>query len=187
MAGSVDIRLVLNHLNLASQLEERLNAKREDWCLNPTQMLVLAELQERARWRRKPVGLEASASELAALLQRSRSMVAIQLKGLNDKGLVQIKEPELGEDRRSRRYSLTKAGDRRATDVKLLLEQLSVLLRSSVEHVKARAYERALRTIVKELPQAPALTADHTARLYRDEMVRKRRVDPVATTGRKRA
>jgi DNA-binding MarR family transcriptional regulator len=173
MASGADIRLVLNHLNVANQIDERLNEKREDWEVNTTQMLVLAELQAVAdRFRKAPARAAMSASELAMRLQQSRATISIQLKGLRTARLIEEVAPTSDEDRRSRRYRLTQLGADRARAVRELLAQLSELLHVVLGHVLGREYHKALAQLADELPDAPAATQVTS---FRAEKIRKRR------------
>jgi DNA-binding MarR family transcriptional regulator len=173
MGVGSDIRLVLNHLNVANQIEERLNEKRQDWRVNTTQMLVLAELQAVAdRFRKAPTCATLSASELAKRLQQSRATISIQLKGLHAACLIEEVAATSDEDRRSRRYRLTQQGADRAKAVRELLAQLSALLDVVLGHVLGREYHRALAQLAGELPDAPALAQ---ATSFRAETIRKRR------------
>ncbi|KQW45844.1 hypothetical protein ASD88_13255 [Pelomonas sp. Root662] len=181
------MHLVFNHLNVANQIDERLNTMRKAWRLNTTQMLVIADLVATAR---RPIRLEsqvpASASELAARLQQSRPMISIQLKGLSEDGYVEKVEVGPSSDRRAVRYRLTARGFDQALKVTKVVGQLSVLLRNALGHALSSRYESAVGRLVKKLPEAPALEGPHAAQEFRYETIRKRRRATLAAKGAKR-
>lgn len=155
--------LVLDHLFVGNQLEERLNAKREKMGVNTTQMLVLA-LLEMGRARSMPLERP---SDLARELHLSRPMISIQLKGLVDEGLVEAAAPRTGDDRRARRFRVTAKGAKKAKEVQNLLDQLFTVLHVVLRQELHRPYGQALRRIAEELQNVPPIEDKFAAEKYR--------------------
>lgn len=177
--------VVVDHLNVASHLEERINGLRKSLRINKTQMLLLALLHEVARSGPTKARAGVSPTDLAAQIHQSRAMVSIQLKGLVDEKLVKPSYP--GLDRRFRNFRITPAGEKKAKKVVEMLEQLHTVLGAILQTELERALSRGLRRLVEELPTVPPLTQPYAARQYRADLIRKRRGATVAAkkvTGR---
>lgn len=178
------IQLVLDHLNVTNQIQERLNAKRRQLRINTTQMVVLAMLTP---GRAATAPEQASAAELAARLLEHRETISIQLKGLAENGLVEVVEPAQGEDRRWRRFRVTKAGAAKGWEARKLLVQLEIVLRTVLGHEMAQIHARAVQRLATDLPEAPPLSHDCAAAQFRDETIRSRRRNTLERTKRSMA
>lgn len=170
MTADRDIGLVMTHLNLAHQVEARLNEIRDKLQVNTTQMLVLALL-----WQR-PWGTPRAAAptELAAELQWSREMVSAQLRGLAKEGLVEVVVTE--RDRRWKPYRLTEAGELKAKAARGLLAQLNAILQVFLKYGHdTSAHVLAMQRLVNGLADLPPIVNDRAAARLENELRRSAR------------
>jgi len=168
--GDTDIGLVMNHLNLAYQIEARLNEIRDKLQVNTTQMLVLALLWHPS-WRAPRT---AGPTELATQLQWSRETVSAQLRELAKVGLVEVVVSEL--DRRTKPYRLTQAGELKAKAARRLLAQLDAILQVFLKYGHdTSAHILAMRRLVNGLADLWPIENDRAAARLKNEIRLKRR------------
>ena len=185
MPSSESFSMVLTHLSVANQLNERISAARLLQGGGITQMLILLELQRvtaRPVTARLPRGL--SATDLAGKLGLSRPTVSIQLKELSDNRWALTLPPLPGEDRRCHRFGLSAAGVRKAIQVAAFLKQLSDVVRGTLGHDLAAAYGKAVNLIDTELPSGPPADDLSAVRVFVHQRARQRKVETMASKNR---
>ena len=157
----------------ANLISQRLQAKRKEWELNVTQMLVL-EVTSRSY-----DGAGMTPSAIATELGMERATVSAQMTKLEQCGLLEV-VIDPAADQRERIFRLSARAASRADAVCGLLEDVDRLMRGILGYGPAQEARRAAALLVRELPNCPPLIHRGSALAFQEAKQRERRRATVA-------
>lgn len=166
--------LAIAQVLLGNLIQQRLQAKREVWNINVTQMLVLATMPLCAPASRKPFA-GATSTEIATQLGIDRSAVSAQARGLKALGHLELVATQRASDLRERRYELSPSGTRLAEAVRKHLSDVDKLMLGLLGHQELSVVRRLSGKLANGLPGCPDLVRPGTAQAFQADKARERR------------